>query len=112
MRVELDGGVGGDSRGLAGLLMSLTVQLPCSDFTLHHLSVTWRDRTSHFTWTHVAPPAGSSLIWSDVPEKHITGRNHSLTYPRQHLKLGGKVLTGSTPGGVKVQNPVVLAGQN
>lgn len=37
---------------------------------------------------------------------------HSRTYPREDFKLWGKVLTGATPGGVKIHNPVVLAGEN
>lgn len=40
--VKSDSWVGSDSSWLAGLLISLTVQLPCTNFSFQNLSVTWK----------------------------------------------------------------------
>lgn len=40
--VKSDSWIGSDSSWLAGLLISLTVQLPCANFSFQNLSVTWK----------------------------------------------------------------------
>lgn len=103
--VESDGWVGADSSWLTGVLMSLTVYLPCANLPFKNLSVTHR---ASFELLVVS----SAQKWS----YRYCWLNHyeekKMTHSSQDLKLWSKMLTWPTPGSIKIKNPVILTQKN
>lgn len=99
VRVEPDGWVGADPSWLTGVLMSLTVYLPCPNLPFKNLSVTHRA-----SWSCSLSLTGT-VDW-------IIRKKQKTTHSSQDLKLWSKVLTWPTPGSVEIQNPVILTQQD
>lgn len=127
--VKSDSWVGGDASWMTGLIMRLTVYFPCPDLAFKHLSITQTKtsvgpsvtkrttllRTSQFILCVAACWRRLRLV---CLIRHCRKKSKKIyaqerfSHPSQDLKLRGKVLTGSTPGSVKIQHPVISTWQN
>lgn len=101
--VESDGWVGADSSWLTGVLMSLTVYLPCTNLPFKNLSVTHR-ASFELLVVSSAQQWSYRYCWLN----HYEGKKKKKTHSSQDLKLWSEMLTWPTPGSIKIKNPVIL----